>query len=567
MHIWLDSTLYQQLGISRHFCAITSYSNHAEKNLLSDEAVSRRSNTLPYKHAYSTYDGYYNYDRDHSGDCDDTGDDCGMYSFSQRIVSPIPLQERVLSIWDHELRCSQNLYLAKCDDTHWLACNPIDQGTVAVLDEEAHALLELFRTTHTLKNLVTQWAIDAEYDLNQPPTIQRARMVTLFVALGLIIDACDDEQILSSSHSLSSSRPGTLSAWLHVTNACNMRCSYCYISKSSEHMADDIGERAVDAVIRSAIHSDFRRVHLKYAGGEALLRLPQILILHDYALRQAEQYGLHLSATLLSNGAALLPRTIQQLKQRNIGVMISLDGIGADHDAQRPLLNGMGSFRLVDRAISRLLDHDLVPHINVTVSQRNLPGLPGLVAYLLERDLPFSFSYYRENDSSATLADLQFSEEQMISGMKAAFACIEHHLTPRRIYSSLIDKANLTAPHHHTCSVGQNYLVIDQHGNVAKCQTEIAHPITTIDAEDPLQDIRSHQEGMQVLDVDEKEGCRTCNWRYWCGGGCAALTYRFTGRNDIRSPNCGIYRALFPEALRLEALRLLKYTTPLDLQM
>ena len=325
-------------------------------------------------------------------------------------------------------------------------------------------------------------------------------------------------------------------------------------------MADDIGKRAVDAVFRSAIRSDYHQVHLKYAGGEALLRLPQVLALHDYALQQAEHHGLHLSATLLSNGAALTPGGIQQLKQRNISVTISLDGIGADHDTQRPLLNGMGSFRLVDRAITRLLAHDIIPYINVTVSQRNLSGLPNLVAYLLERDLPFSFSYYRENDCSATLSDLQFSEQQMIAGMKAAFTYIEQHLTPRRVYSSLIDKASLTAPHHQTCGVGRNYLVIDQHGGIAKCQTEITQTITTIDAEDPLQEIRMQQAGVQVLDVDEKEGCRTCNWRYWCGGGCAVLTYRFTGRNDIRSPNCGIYKALFPEALRLEALRLLKYT-------
>ena len=223
----------------------------------------------------------------------------------------------------------------------------------------------------------------------------------------------------------------------------------------------------------------------------------------------------------------------------------------------------MGSFRLVDRAITRLLDHDLIPNINVTVSQRNLPGLPKLVDYLLERDLSFSFSYYRENDCSASLTDLQFSEKQMIHAMKAAFAIIERRLPARRIYSALIDKASFNAPHHHTCNVGESYLVIDQHGGVAKCQTEIAHTITNIDADDPLQEIRRQREGMQVLDVEEKEGCRTCNWRYWCAGGCAAVTYRLTGRNDIRSPNCGIYKALFPEALRLEALRLLKYAPSL----
>jgi uncharacterized protein len=59
--------------------------------------------------------------------------------------------------------------------------------------------------------------------------------------------------------------------------------------------------------------------------------------------------------------------------------------------------------------------------------------------------------------------------------------------------------------------------------------------------------------------VDEKEGCRDCTWRYWCSGGCPVATFRATGRYDIKSPNCAIYKAIYPEALRLEGLRLLKY--------
>jgi len=43
------------------------------------------------------------------------------------------------------------------------------------------------------------------------------------------------------------------------------------------------------------------------------------------------------------------------------------------------------------------------------------------------------------------------------------------------------------------------------------------------------------------------------------------LTYRMTGRYDIQSPNCHIYQELFPDVLRLKALRLLTYTTPIIL--
>jgi uncharacterized protein len=67
---------------------------------------------------------------------------------------------------------------------------------------------------------------------------------------------------------------------------------------------------------------------------------------------------------------------------------------------------------------------------------------------------------------------------------------------------------------------------------------------------------------VQNLLVEEKEGCRDCTWRYWCSGGCAVATFRATGRYDVKSPNCNIYKAIYPQALRLEGLRLLRYATP-----
>jgi uncharacterized protein len=357
----------------------------------------------------------------------------------------------------------------------------------------------------------------------------------------------------------------TVSAWLHVTNACNLRCHYCYVHKTSEHMADETSMRAVDAVIRSATSYHYRHIHLTYAGGEATIRLPQVLAIHDYALEHIREHGLSLSASILSNGVVLPQHAIEQLKQRQIGVMISLDGVGEEHDKQRPFINGRGSFAFVDRTITRLLASDLIPSINVTVTQRNLDELPGLMEYILQRELPFGLSYYRDNECSTHLSDLQFTDAHMISGMRAAFAYIEHHLPRRSLTGSLVNKANMHTSHQYACGVGRNYLAIDQRGGIAKCHMDITDTVTTIDADNPLQAIREHRQGVQGVSVDDKEGCRTCEWRYWCSGGCPMLTYRLTGRSDIKSPNCAIYKALFPEALRLEALRLLKYETPLML--
>ena len=458
------------------------------------------------------------------------------------------IEEDACHLSIHAFVCSETLHIQKCDDAHWLVCNPVGAGKVAVLDVEAYTLLTRFRTPQMLQD-VTQDGHRSSASV--------ARAVSIFVRLGFLQDLDEPTPVLKQEQS------PRLSAWMHVTNACNLRCHYCYVRKTSEHMADDTAKRAVDAIIRSATSYHYQGIHLTYAGGEATLNLPQVLITHDYAFQQAQKHGLSFSANIISNGAALPQRAIEQLKQRQIGMMISLDGIGAYHDQQRPLINGQGSFTLVDRAITRLLAHGLVPSINVTVTQRNLAELPRLLAYILERDLPFGLSYYRDNECSTHLADLQFTDTQMIDGMRNAFTYIEEHLPRRKLLGALVDKANTRAPHQYACGVGRNYMVIDQRGGVAKCQVDIAHTVATIDDANPLRMVREDRQSVQALPVEEKEGCRSCDWRYWCSGGCPMLTYRLTGRSDIKSPNCAIYKALFPEALRLEALRLLKYEEPI----
>jgi uncharacterized protein len=462
----------------------------------------------------------------------------------------IPLKEDVEHLYIHTFVCMDVLHIQQCSEALWLVCNPTGTGAMAVIDADLYMLLACFRLPKTLLDVMNG-------PFGDPGRVAQA--VAIFTRLGFLHDLDEPPSLFEQS------QPQSLAAWLHVTNACNLHCDYCYVQKNSEHMADDTSQRAVDALIRSAMSYHYQRMHLTYAGGEATLRFPQVIATHDYALQQCQKFGLSLSASMLSNGAALPVRYIDQLKQRQISLMISLDGIGEQHDQQRPFVNGKGSFTFVDRTITRLLEHELTPYINVTVTRRNLAALPDLLGYILERDLPFGLSYYRDNECSTHLSDLQFGNEQMISGMRTAFAYIEEHLPRRSLLGALVDKARTSTPHRYTCGVGRNYLAIDQHGGVAKCHADITARITTIDVENPLRVIRENRRGVTAVAVEEKESCRDCEWRYWCSGGCPLLTYRIMGRSDVKSPNCSIYKALFPDAIRLEALRLLKYMQPVVL--
>jgi len=350
-----------------------------------------------------------------------------------------------------------------------------------------------------------------------------------------------------------------LTSWLHLTDRCNLRCDYCYLPHVREDMTSATGRAAIDATFRSALANGFKQVKLKYAGGEPLLRFPLIVELHQYAQSLAVQHGIALEGVVLSNGTLLTPVMVEMLKSLGLQLMISLDGLGQHHDMHRRYSGGRGSFADVAEAVELALVNNLTPNISVTVSSRTADGLPDVMAWILERDLPFSLNFYRENELSASHEDMRLDEEKIIKGMKAAFKVVEDNLPRRPFLGGIIDRANLSVSHTHTCGVGQNYLVFDQHGQVAKCQMQIRKPITDVHVADPLAVIRADQDGIQNMSVEEKDGCKSCEWKYWCAGGCPLATHRATGRYDVKSPNCNIYKALFPEALRLEGLRLLKY--------
>ena len=361
-------------------------------------------------------------------------------------------------------------------------------------------------------------------------------------------------------HTINFDREHTLlTAWLQTTNKCNFACRYCYSPRQKADMSLQIGYDVINTVFKAASAYSYPIIKLKYAGGEPLLRFTLIEQLHRRARELSNRQGIDLEGVILSNGTLLTPQILETMQSLGLRLMISLDGLGAAHDSQRPYANGDASSMDVVEAIDLAIAFGLTPDISITVSSRNVESLPELVEWLLERDLPFSFNFYRENKYSVSYDDLRLEEEKIIRGLLAAYKVIEANLPKRSLLSSIVNRANLAIPHLRPCSVGNSYMVFDTQGNISKCQTQLDSPVTTIKEQDPLAVLQRDTTTVQNLSVEEKDECKTCDWRYWCAGGCPVEAYRVTGKYNAKSPNCAIYKALFPEVVRLEGLRLLKY--------
>ncbi len=436
-----------------------------------------------------------------------------------------------------------NFRMLNLDNGHTICYN--NQSTVGVLNKSAFMVASLFDQPFCIADVPFRWR-EIWGDVLLDKTLMKLIKFDLIVPEGYKVP-----DLAGNFH--------ILTAWLHITDECNLRCSYCYLPHKALNVSFELGKMSVDAVFRSAMVQGYSHVHLKYAGGEPLLRFPFVVELHQYAKSQADKHGLLLSGSILSNGTCLTPKILDAMNELDLRLMISLDGLGKYHDCQRVDTNGRGSSADVTRAIELALDYGITPYISTIVSGQNVEGLPELIDWILKHDLSFRLGFYRENDFSTSHSELKFEEEQIISGMLAAYKVIEANLPKRNLLSSLADHANLFSPHLRTCSVGQNYLVFNPLGQISKCQMETHKPITNVHTHDPLALIQMDKKGTQNISVEDKEGCKSCEWKYWCSGGCPIVTFRAKKRYNVKSPNCEIYKALYPEIVRLEGLRLLKY--------
>lgn len=436
---------------------------------------------------------------------------------------------------DEQLTCAAGLYSLPIDTEYRFVFDLVSDSTPAVVNRPAWELLASCRSGASVRSFgdgIERQAIDT---LSQ---------------LGLVKTSAEQDTMPP---------PAALTAWLHVTDTCNLRCDYCYLPKRGDSMSAETGEAAIEAVFRAAHLHDFRLVKLKYAGGEATLNFRRVLQMQDRAASLSARHGIALESVILTNGVGMSALMLDALKARRVKIMISLDGVGPTHDAQRAFADGRGSFTLVAGTIDRLIAAAHPPQISITITDRNVETVTETVAWVLDRGLAFSLNFYRESDCSASFRDLRLAQQRLIAEMRRAYAEIEKRLPQFSLIGSLLDKTHFAGRHERACGAGHHYLAIDQRGGIAKCQMGLDQTVADVRSEDPLALIRADETWLTNLPATEKEGCRDCQWQYWCAGGCPIETFRATGRWDVKSPWCQVYQALLPEVLRLEGLRLLKY--------
>jgi uncharacterized protein len=439
---------------------------------------------------------------------------------------------------------SPQMFSLPLDDDWQVTFNPLGPVGLAVLNLPAQQVLDAFNSP-LLPGLAAERSCDLAPDVT-------GKAVEALLRVGLLRPIGETPGELAST--------STLSAWLHVTQACNLSCPYCYVHKRPRRMSAEVGHLAVDRLVEMAVRYGYNSLKLKYAGGEPLLNFPLIQAVHRRAARHTADSGLALEEVVLTNGVALTDAMLGWIVRAGMRLMVSLDGGPITHDRVRGRRDGKSTYETVVDAVDRALAGGLRPHISITLTALNLEGVEDAVAFALERDLPFNLNFYRECSPADSLASAEGpaaqsplvpETAQLVAAIRRVFDVIRAHPCFALPLSNILDRSRLDIPHTYPCSAGRDYLTVDTDGRVAACQMLLDEPSSHLSEPDPLGAIRRHgQESFRPGDA--QDGCHACPWRMACSGGCPLLR-----GNALHDRYCQVYRALLPELIQLEGYRLL----------
>lgn len=325
-------------------------------------------------------------------------------------------------------------------------------------------------------------------------------------------------------------KPCLSSAYLHVTNTCNLSCTGCYSSDANRNRAPDPTRAELEHAVGLLAELGIER--LVISGGEPFVRRD----LSDI-VRVARDAGIA-SVSVLTNGTLCTRDRLDELTGLVDVVSVSFDGPSAEARAyvrQEQLFD-----RLVE-AVRAIAQAGIRPHILPTLHAKNGADVPAYVE--LAHSLGATISFSLLSGSRAKIGDL-WPDDVCLGCL--ADALFDVGASAEGVdYDGRFDTASALAARI-SCGAGRTGVSVASDGSIYPCHMLHVRDYRLGDAfVDAAEDVFAALRSFDLPAVDAIATCSSCGKRYLCGGGCRARAYRATGRLDAADPYCAYYdRAL-----------------------
>lgn len=363
--------------------------------------------------------------------------------------------------------------------------------------------------------------------------------------------------------------PKINSAMLIVTHACTLACRYCFVQQESSRMSFKTAKRAAEFLIENAGNEV---PSINFFGGEPMIMWDSVIKPLTIWLR--EEYKKPFMLSMTSNCTLMDEEKLAFMKERDIGLLFSLDGAKETQDYNRPFHDGRGSFDILEPMIPKIL----AVYPNMTL---RMTAIPETCAHVFENILwgqeqgysnffvtPDVFQPW-DNEARERLADEirkyadYYIECYQTEKRPITFSLFEEALRDIKLINAA-EKAGdyRTLPRCRAagkCGLGAaRFASIHPNGNIYGCQE-----MTSNEGEESIFYIGNLETGvseqrrlalMAAYDEGAAAGndCAACAYDRICDGGCVANNYLATGKlNKLPEMYCWWKKTVLRQAVRV----------------
>lgn len=337
---------------------------------------------------------------------------------------------------------------------------------------------------------------------------------------------------------------------------CNMSCKYCFSDhNSTQFNGKDLPVEVMKKALALVCNQFPRPEHICVdfmIGSEPLTNFDDYIRLVEICRYYGEYKKINIQLGFLTNGIQLTDEILQLFNEDLRWMGFSIDGDKKTHDSMRTLRNGKGSYDIVLEKVRKVLafDWECPPGVSVVITSNNLDVLQ-IFKHLWEVGFRVIISrpvraakeqYYSINDGNIHLLEdsyfafsqflLEKLEQHELEFLKAILFDTDYF---GRFLIRVIYNTRIFVKH---CGAGESILSIRNDGSIYSCDSLNALGVSYVG------DVSKGIQSKYVLEyVTEMENCKTCPFRFLCGGPCNHLKY-LDQRGDVLDIECRLIKFL-----------------------
>ncbi|MBM3199369.1 radical SAM protein [Candidatus Woesearchaeota archaeon] len=338
-----------------------------------------------------------------------------------------------------------------------------------------------------------------------------------------------------------------------VTESCNLACKYCYAehdNKIKSIMSDETLENTITKCYEFS--GERKDPHFIWHGGEPLLGGLEFF---KNVIKIQDKFKPHKISNVIQTNATLINDEILDFFiQNNIHVGTSIDGPEEIHNLTRIYWGSTGAFKDVMGGVEKMRKKGMDIGAIVVLNKKNVNHISEIYEFFKRENIGFKANpLIKCGRAIKNYEDLSITPKEYGKALIKLFDLWYNDFDNMNFSCDTVEEllGNITTAHPRGCDFSEgcqgSYISVSPNGEVYPCgrfgSDTPDYCLGNIN-KNSLDDIFEEKTKKKLLErtADAIEGCRPCEYKQICNGGCMHNAYMKNGNIMDKDFYCAGYK-------------------------